>query len=307
MRTYPTVHQLRCFEAVAQELNFRSAAARLNMSQPPLSRQIRALEDGLGVRLFDRSSHHVALTPAGRRLLEQVRRVLTDLDGLLDAAAREAEANRARLRIGLTRVIDPVAMPEVSRALDGVVAAEGLDEVHGPSRRLIADVQAGRLDLALVAVPADRPADLAVTPVDAEPLVVAVAETHPAARQQRLDLRDLGDLPLFWFRRSANPVLYDRVAAAFAQIGYRPETVAKPTDRAAMLDKVARGAGYALVPASTRANRRPGVAYRRLCPALEAQLQLDLCVLRRRSETNATVLQAERRLVGWFDAAAQAF
>jgi hypothetical protein len=101
-------------------------------------------------------------------------------------------------------------------------------------------------------------------------------------------------------------VLYDRVAAAFAQIGYRPQTVAKPTDRAALLDKIARGAGYALVPASTRANRRPGVAYRQLCPALEAQLQLELCVLRRRSETNATVLQAERRLVGWFDAAASA-
>jgi DNA-binding transcriptional LysR family regulator len=296
MPAYPSLRQLQCFHAVAEERNFRRAAERLHMSQPPLSRQVQALEDRLGVQLLDRSSHYVDLTAAGTRLLAYARTVLAAYDELVAAAGTLADAAVQRLRIGLTQVIDPAALPDLARSLDGLVAGEGVEERHGVSRRLLADVRAGRLDLALVAAPAEVPDDLTALTAGSETLIAALPAGHPAAARDALHLRDLEGLPLFWFRRSENPVLYDRVQAAFTRAGGRPATRPKPGDRQALLNNVAEGQGFALVPASTQAVRRPGVVYRGFAGGVADDLRLDLCLAHRTSEARPVVLEAARRL-----------
>jgi DNA-binding transcriptional LysR family regulator len=302
MSGYPSIRQLQCFRAVAEERNFRRAAERLHMSQPPLSRQIQALEAQLGLALFERSSHHVDLTPAGMQLLGHAQsvldaydRLLSDAEALVDADAPAAQG--ARLRIGLTQVIDPTAWPDFSASLSDLAAPPAIEECHGTSRRLLADVRAGRLDLAFLTAPAEMPDDVTLVPAWQEPLVVALPAEHPAAAQDAPALVQIADRPLFWFRRSENPVLYDRVAAAFAQAGCGMTTRRKPADRQALLNKVAEGQGIALVPRSATAVQRPGIVYRGFSDGAGQQLRLEICLAHRSDARHPHVQAAADRLL----------
>jgi DNA-binding transcriptional LysR family regulator len=303
MSGYPSIRQLQCFRAVAEERNFRRAAERLHMSQPPLSRQIQALEAQLGLALFERSSHHVDLTPAGTRLLRHARGVLDAYDRLLTGAQALAGAQKAfgargaRLRIGLTQVIDPAAWPDVPVTLSDIVAPQAVEERHATSRRLLADVRAGRLDMAFVTAPAEAPADLTLRPAWEEPLVAALPAVHAAAAQDAPTLAQIADMPLFWFRRSDNPVLYDRVAAAYAKAGCGMTTRRKPADRQALLNKVAEGQGIALVPRSATAVQRPGVVYRAIAESAGHRLRLEICLAHRAGMANPRMREAAERLL----------
>ena len=302
MSGYPSIRQLQCFRAVAEERNFRRAAERLHMSQPPLSRQIQALEAQLGLALFERSSHHVDLTPAGTRLLRHGQSVLDAYDRLLSnaealAGAETPGARGGRLRIGLTQVIDPGAWPDLSASLSDLVAPQAVEERHGTSRRLLADVCAGRLDLAFLTAPAETPDDVTLRPAWEEPLVAALPAGHAAASQDAPSLAQIADRPLFWFRRSENPVLYDRVAAAFAQAGCRMTTRRKPADRQALLNKVAEGQGIALVPRSATAVQRPGIVYSGFADSAGQQLRLEICLAHRSNARHPRVRLAAERLL----------
>ncbi|EKV28147.1 hypothetical protein C882_1148 [Caenispirillum salinarum AK4] len=283
---------------MAEELNFRRAAERLNLSQPPLSRQIQALENLVGARLFDRSPRSVALTPAGAAMVAPARAALAMLEDAVDLARAAGGPAVRRLVVGLTRVVDPSVFPDLETLLTGTEDGAGtVCETYGPSRALIEQLQDRRLDLALVAEPPECPPDLVMAPLFDEPMMVAIAETRlPPSAAGRLTFADLGDLPLFWFRRMDNPVLYDTAEAVFAAAGYAPSRRPKPPHRAALLNKVAAGEGVAFVPLSLEAVRRRGVAYRRLPPEVEARFRLSVHLAHRSDEARPHVLHAVRTL-----------
>jgi DNA-binding transcriptional LysR family regulator len=267
-------HALQIFVAVAQCLNFRQAAEQLHMTQPPLSRAVRQMEERLGVRLFERDTQHVALTPAGAELLPRALRILA----LLDEAelALQARQTGFRLRLGLTTSMESDLFRAFTAALADAASCTP-ELVFADSPRLVAGLRARRLDAAVIALPTAA-FGLDVHQLGKQPLLVALSSSHPLARRRSLTLADLQEQPVYWFERARQPAFFDHSHAVFRKHGFAPRFVREPQDHHVLLSDVAAGKGLALLPASFAAIRRAGVAYRRLAEGDELAAGLGLIV-----------------------------
>lgn len=270
-------YALQMFVAVAQCLNFRQAAEQLHMTQPPLSRAVRQMEERLGVKLFERDTQHVALTPAAAELLPRALRILA----LLDQAEQALQARQPamRLRLGMTSSMES----DLYRAFtDGVSAELGgagaaLDTVFDASPRLVARLRARRLDAAIIALPT-KTFDLPVLQLGKQPTLVALSSRHPLARRRSLALADLQDQAVYWFERARQPAFFDHSHAVFRKHGFAPRFLLEPHDHHVLLSDVAAGKGMALLPASFAAISRNGVSYRKLKEGDELAAGLGLIV-----------------------------
>ena len=260
MRALDT-HALTLFCAVARCLNFRQAAEQLHMTQPPLSRAIKALEDKLGTRLFERDTQGVALTPAGRTLLPQALHIL-DLLAAAQASLRQDSAP-ARLRLGLTSSVEAGLFRPLLAALEKQVGAMRLELTSAPSPRLVAAVRKGQLDAALIALPSAT-FELAVQPLARQPMMLALPAGHRLARKRRLGLDDIAMESIYWFERARQPAFFDHCQQVFRRHGFAPAFLREALDHHVLLGDVAAGKGMALLPDSFRALRLAGVAYRPL-------------------------------------------
>lgn len=216
------VRHLRYFVAVAEELNFGRAAARLRVAQPGLSQQIKSLEAELGLRLFDRTKRSVNLTHAGSLLLAEAYAVLGRFDQCLDAMRQiRAGAERAVVRVGMfsefSRSHGPALVAELRRRHPELLLAMEA----GPSSAQVRAVEAGELELAVVrSVPSGASVQRRL--LDAEPLGVCLPAGHRLARSRAVRPGRLGGEPLIWMPRSSNPELYDRVLVTLAAAGLQP-------------------------------------------------------------------------------------
>ncbi len=278
--------QIRCFVAVAEELHFGRAAARLNMTQPPLSRQIQVLERILDAQLLDRTSRSVRLTAAGRSFLPEAQRILR----LAETAAhvtRQVAAGRAGvLKLGFTaasaydflpRLVTAcrAGMPEVTLALREMV-----------TRDLIEGLLSGQIDAALVRPPVTHP-DLAAVRALAEPLVAAIPAGHPLAARERLALADLDGAPFVAYAPQEARYFHDLVVALLTEAGVQPRALQQLTQIHSILALVRAGIGLALVPAAAERLRFEGVAFRPL--ALLRPRPAELHLAWRRDHDNPLV------------------
>lgn len=254
------IRLLRYFAVVAEENNMRRAADRLYMSQPPLSRHIRQLEERLGVTLFVRHTKGLTLTADGLRVLEIIRPLLAQQDETYMALSQLAQVEAPSLRIGLTTAFEQ----GVFASLEAVLAAqvEVLHVVRHGSPELVRQVRRGKLDAALVALPLETPA-LSLTRLNRqEPLIAALPAQWPEAEQERLTLSTLNGRPLFWFKRERNPAFFDFTHDIFRRVGYVPACLEEPLEHDVLLARIARGEGLSLFPASFAAIQRQGVVFR---------------------------------------------
>ena len=276
MRSRLDSHALTLFAAVADALSFRQAAETLHMSQPPLSRAIRELEERLGVRLFERDTRGVTLTAAGRGLLPRARRILRALheaEESLLMAARLAESSV--LRLGLTTAVEPGGFAPLLARLAQARPGLALHTVSATSPRLVRQLRAQRLDAALVALPTETEG-LRVSPLARQPMVVALSTRHALARRRVLHLRDLAGERMFWFERARQPAFFDHCQAVFTRHGYAPLTVKEPLDHHVLLGEVATGRALALLPDSFTLLKRAGVSYRKLAEGEELAVGVGL-------------------------------
>ncbi|RFA10340.1 LysR family transcriptional regulator [Subtercola boreus] len=268
------LEQLRSFVEVAQRGNFTRAAEHLHLAQPSLSRQIATLEQDLGAELFARARGGSTLTVAGESLLPLARRMLADADSVRRELAELAGLQRGRVRLGATPTL---CISLVAEVLSTFHAAHPGIELHlseHGSRRLLDELAAGELDLALITTSGAASADrFTVSPLLAEELVViSSAAAPPLTARASLRLTDVAALPQIVFSSSYD--LRATTDAAFAAAGLRPEVVLEGAQMDAVLRFVERGLGVAIVPAMVLIDR-PGLRSVRLtAPALSRTISL---------------------------------
>lgn len=256
------IRLLRYFAVVAEENNMSRAAQRLFMSQPPLSRHIRQLEERLGLTLFVRHTKGLTLTDEGRRVLEIVRPLLAQQEKTYAALGRLAQNGASSLRLGLTTAFELGVFTAQEQHL--VEQVEVLNIVRHGSPELIRLIRRGKLDAALVALPLET-SGLSVVPLPLhEPLIAALPAHWPEAEAASLALSELNARPLFWFKRERNPAFFDYTRDIFRRAGYAPTCIEEPLEHDILLARIARGDGLSLFPASFSAIQRQGVVFRPL-------------------------------------------
>jgi DNA-binding transcriptional LysR family regulator len=277
----PDLRRLRYFVAVAERLHFGRAAEALHISQPPLSRAIRALEEELGVALFARTRRKVELTPEGQRLLEETRRLTSHLERTVHELRAMASGRHARLRVGFVSLADyggvlPQLLKEYKAAHPGVRLS--LREMLSPDQA--AALHAGELDFGLLLPPVTGAARLEHIVVQRESFVVAMPARHRLARSRgRIRLRELAGEPFVMIPRQIAPRLYDIVAELAAQAGMSLNVAQEAIQMQTVVSLVSSGLGAAIVPASVANLGRRGVVYRALA---EHHPRLDLWLAWRR-------------------------
>ena len=280
--------QLRYFVAVAEELSFRRAAERLSITQPPLTRQIQALEEIVGARLFDRDRARVLLTSTGTHLLKEARKLLGDADAMLVRVRQRAE-QRLELRLGITTVLDPALFTSLQPALKAREPSLRLVQKRQYSQQSVADIRRGALDAALIGLPSETDG-LIVERLLVDPLVVALPAGHALSKRRRISLMELASDTLFWPQRRINPAYFDHFEKLFQARGFNPSRVAEPADHHVLLSLIAAGEGIALIPSSLKSIARAGVVYCELKEQAELRIEVALAWLPDTTNPALTVL-----------------
>jgi DNA-binding transcriptional LysR family regulator len=255
--------QLRCFAAVAEELHFGRAAARLNMTQPPLSRQIQVLERVLDVQLLERTSRSVRLTAAGRSFLPEAQRILLLAESATQMTRQVAAGRAGVLKLGFTAASAYDCLPRLVAAFRRTLPDVTLALREMVTGDQIGELRAGRLDAALVRPPVMHP-DLVAVRALAEPLVAALPAGNPLADRSALTPADLGGEPLIGYAPNEARYFHDLVQDLLAEAGLQPRIVQHLAQIHSILALVRSGLGIALVPAGAAHLRLDGVVFRPL-------------------------------------------
>ena len=266
------LRQLRYFVAVAEELHFRRAAARLHMSQPPLSQQIQQLEAEMGCTLLTRTRRRVELTPAGAAFLRDARALLSELDGAVETARRIDAGQTGRIRINFVGSALVSTVPELVQRFR---ASHPRVEVELHERSTVEQlraIKAGSVDVGLIRAPLEADADLVVETIARERTVAALAAKHPLAAMRRVPLRRLAAEPLVLFPRDQAPGFHDLLISSLADSGTTPQVVQYAPEMLTIIGLVAAGIGSSLVPASVERLALDGVVYRPVTGAPATEL-----------------------------------
>lgn len=285
--------RMRYFVAVAEELSFSRAAQLLHIAQPPLSAQIKQLEDDLRVQLFERTRRGVRLTAAGQVLLVEARRIFIQLEQTARIVERVGSGEVGRLNLGFVpSASNEVLPPLLHHFRSNFPDVELFLEEMTPDE-IVKRLQNTQIDVGFFYLPFEEP-NLDFRAVSRESLIVALPESHPLADQPLIELRALASEPFILPMRYKMPGLYGQVLALCRQAGFTPRAVQKDVWLIqTIVGLVAGGIGVALVPSSIRNFRRRGVVYR---PVRDLASIVEMGVIWRRDDSSA-VLQAFLRLV----------
>ncbi|MGR4867915.1 LysR family transcriptional regulator [Variovorax sp. LARHSF232] len=254
----------RQFLAVAEELHFGRAAARLHMTQPPVTQAIAQLEKTLGVLLFDRTRRRVALTPAGEALVPEVRELLARAQALPARARAAAAGEVGRVRLAFVSTIGFERLPAWVRDFRAASPQVALELVEATGDVQLEAFARGEIDAGLMLhSPGFAPPDLQRLPVASEPLVLAVSAQHPLARAEKVALGDVLTEPLVIFPRRIVPSLHDAIFGLYHAAGRTPRVAQEAIQMQTIVNLVWGGLGVAWVPESVTQFRRAGVVYRR--------------------------------------------
>jgi DNA-binding transcriptional LysR family regulator len=268
-----TLAQLSSFVAVAEELHFGRAAARLHMTQPPLSRQIALLENEVGVTLLDRTSRSVRLTPAGRVFLTEARRIIRLAEQTSLAVQRIPTGTGGTLVVGFTAVsvhgyvqsaVKRISerLPHIDLVLRELVTADQLEAIG-----------AGDIDLGFVRPPVTR-AGLAARTVQSERLFLAVPADDPLAETAVADISVLDGRPLVMYSPVESRYFYELIVGLAARARIRPRYTQYVSQVHTMLALAQAGVGLAVVPESAMAMHPDGVVFAELAAGQSPPVEL---------------------------------
>jgi DNA-binding transcriptional LysR family regulator len=287
------LRHLRYFIAVAEEAHVTRAAARLGIQQPPLSQQIRALEEELGVQLLRRKPRGVELTDAGKTFLERARTLLEDVDRACASTKRTARGEQGRVVVGFTSSapFHPF-IPRAVRSFRELSPLVSLELEESGSSELVQGLHDEMVDAAFIRSPVEDFVDLTVEPLLEEEMLVALPSHHPLAKRgggdaSALPLTALAGEDFILYKRPGAPGLYDTIITACRKAGFSPKVSQEAPRIVSTLNLVAVGLGISVVPGSLRRLQMDGVVYRRI--AGSAKLKAPLILACRRGGNSAAV------------------
>lgn len=257
------LRQLRYFIAVAQERHFGRAAQRLHMTQPPLSMQIRQLEEELGVALFIRNTRKVALTDAGRVFLRHAQSTLAGLSRGVQETQHAESGLAGRLEVGFISSATLSVLPPTLHEFNTRYPAVNLELKEVSSGHQIDALYDEIIRVGIVRLPIQA-TGIIVEPLLRESLIVALPENHALAACARLDLESIATQPLIFSHRQDMPGFHDHIRGLFERRNLTPNIRQRTLQLETIIGLVAGGVGISLLPSSSRHLRRDGVVYRPL-------------------------------------------
>jgi DNA-binding transcriptional LysR family regulator len=289
------LRHLRYFVAVAEEKHMTRAAERLGIQQPPLSMQIRALEQELDVQLFRRQPRGMELTDAGVAFLERARVILDEVERAIATTRRTARGEEGRVVVGFTSSapFHPF-VPRVLRAFRDAAPLVSLVLEESGSSELVQGLHNEDIDAAFIRSPVADVVGLTVRTILEEKMLVALPTGHMFARRSSfsramlLPLQELAKETFVLYKRPGGPGLYDTIIAACKSAGFSPRVGQEAPRIISTLNLVAAGIGVSIVPASLQRLQMDGIVYRKLedAPQLTAPL-----ILASRNGENAAAVQ----------------
>jgi DNA-binding transcriptional LysR family regulator len=287
------LRHLRYFVALADELHFGRAATRLNISQPPLSQQIRKLEEELGIQLFERTNRHVRLTDAGRRLVDEAHQVLGRIDHFSKVASQAGGGEIGHLLIGVTGNFN-TALVDTLRLLGRNHSAVHIELQYMTTGAQVDALREGRIDIGFLNLPVHAPT-LVLEKTNAEPMCIAMPKGHPLAHFRKLPISTLADQPVILFPRRVSPGLHDTITGMCSEAGFTLNVAHEVDSMVGGLTLVSAGLGVAITtphelwpdiafrPIASSVTIEQGIAYNRegVSPVLKTFLHVLLQALRK--------------------------
>lgn len=286
------IRHLRYFEALGNTLNFTRAAEQLHIAQPPLSRQIRQLEEELGATLIDREARPLALTKAGTFFLEQCTQLLSRIRETKEATRRISQGQRRWFGIGFVPSALYGLLPEIIRQyrLANQEAEVILSEMT--TIQQAEALKAGRIDVGFGRLPLDDP-QLRCEIIAEEALVAALPVKHPLLKSRRVSLAQLAAEPFILYPARPRPSYADHVLQQFRAHGLNLGTAIDVNEMQTAIGLVAAGVGVTLVPSSVQRLQRDDVAYR----ALVDKDVTSPIIMNLRADNDSADLQLLRKLI----------
>jgi len=248
MINFRLLRHLYLFSVVAEELHFRRAAARLGMSQPPLTEQIQVLEAALKVRLFERSSKGVQLTAEGAAILPAVKKLVFQMDRV-EVSVQEAVRGRGRmLTIGAITTAMASPLPAVIEQLKAEVPDASISVMEIDSAEALLALDEGVIDVAFARIEGDAGQGVQARPLRTERLGVALPSWHRLAARKTIALRELADEEFIMFPRAVSPSFFDGIVAACRAHGFTPRILHESRSVTSQIAMVGCSQGIALVP-----------------------------------------------------------
>ncbi|MBZ9719183.1 LysR family transcriptional regulator [Mesorhizobium sp. AD1-1] len=261
-----SLRQFQQFLAVAETMNFRRAAERLNMAQPPLTAAIRQMEDDLGVRLFERTNRITSLTQAGEIFREEAMRTISQAERAVVLTRRAGQGSIGTLRMGFVASAVRQLVPQIIARFRQTQPSVVVELEEATTARQVAAITADRMDVGIVALPlpADAEGLLSTKILIESHLVAALPTAHPLARAtaQPLRLAELAREPWVLFPGGEGPGLYGVILRSCAEAGFSPRVSQRGVQMETIVGLVAAGLGVAVVPEQFRTSPRAGVIYR---------------------------------------------
>ncbi len=255
------IRQLRYFVTVANERNFTKAAEKLNIAQPPLSRQVRQLEEEVGVELFDRDVRPVRLTEAGRLFYEHAVQVLAGMEQLQWMMRKIGGVDHRRFVIGFVGSTLYGLLPKVIRRFRDGLAHVEVSLLECSTVEQITALKEGRIDVGFGRLRVEDPAIRRLVLAE-EKLVAVVPVDHALAEAGRpVRLSEIAAEQLIVYPRPARPSYADHVLGTFHDLGLQPHSVMEVHELQTAIGLVAANAGLCLVPESVQRLRRDDVVY----------------------------------------------
>jgi len=258
------LRQFRQFIAVAEELNFRRAAMRLNMAQPPLTAAIKRIEDEIGTKLIERSNRVTRLTEAGMVFLKEARRTVNQAEHAMRAARRAGEALAGILRVTFVASAAREILPPILLRFRHDYPNVQLELREAMSAQQVAALLADQADVGFVIPPLRDHEDIKTDIISRNRLVAAIPESHPLAKQDALPLSALSKEPWISFSARQGPGLHQIIRTACSEAGFTPLIGQEAPQMDTIINLVAGGMGVALVSRALASAGREGVVFREL-------------------------------------------